>query len=377
MLLAGEVARLTVASRVAESNPRLAMRLAPGSPAAVASVAMAEVGQAAGRGSELGQTTLARFEALADVAPLRPEPFLVQAALAERAGQLARANSLLEEARRRDPRSIAALYLLADVSVRQNNIIEALKNIAVLARLVPGATVQLLPSLAQFAREPGAQEQLSTLLKANPALKPTLLDTLAQDWRNARLVLTLAGPDVRSLDDASKIWKSHLVEAFIDKGDYRKAYNVWRIFAGLPSGSSPLLFNGEFRNTSAPPPFDWTYTSSSGGVAEPSDGSLQVLYYGREDSILASQLLLLPAGTYRFNAPASGSAAAGALAWTVSCAGSGKTLMQLEVGSSSTDQFTVPADCEAQALALNGRSLEVPKDSDVKVERVALERVAG
>jgi tetratricopeptide (TPR) repeat protein len=375
VVLAAEVARLTVAAHFAADNPDLAARLAPNNPDVMASIAMRDVGKVAARGGNPGPAVLARFESLAGAAPLRPEPFLLQGVLAEKQGNLQRADSLLTQARRRNPRSIAALYLLADVSMRANEIAEALEEVGILSRLVPN--LELVPSLAQFAHTPGAKDQLSTILKANPSLKRPLLNALSADATNARLILALAGQDLRSLDDGSKIWKSQLVMSFIAKGDYRQAYNVWRIFAGIPANSPPLIYNGDFKRTPAPPPFDWSYTSSGDGLAEPAAGKLRVLYYGRNDAVLASQLLSLGPGTYEFAAPAGGSGAANSLVWTLACVGSGKPLMQLAVRPSTAVRFTVPASCGTQSLALNGRSQEVPQDTDVQLGPISLRRIDG
>ena len=79
----------------------------------------------------------------------------------------------------------------------------------------------------------------------------------------------------------------------------------------MRSSISPQIFNGEFRKIPSLPPFGWELVDSAAGFAEVGDGSLQILYYGREDSELASQLLLLPPGRYRFRAPIKGRLAPG------------------------------------------------------------------
>jgi hypothetical protein len=101
-----------------------------------------------------------------------------------------------------------------------------------------------------------------------------------------------------------------------------------------------------------------------------------VLYYGRDSIGLASEMLMLPAGKYRFQAPISGRAANGALEWSVTCVNSKSQIMQLQVGGSSSATFAVPADCPAQVLALNGNPQEAPQDSDVRVGPLLLERIS-
>jgi hypothetical protein len=371
VLLGIEVARLTVANRVAEDDPALAARLAPASPDVMTSSGMTEIGRAAVAGGNPDDATLRQFRSLAKWAPLTPEPFLVQAALAERAGDLRRATLLLKEARLRDPRSKPAVFLLADVAMRQNRVVDALTNIAILARLVPGGSMQLIPSLAQFARTPGAEQQLSGILRDNPKLKRPLLISLANDPANAALVISLAGDDAKSTDVESISWKARVVSGLVARGDYGRAYSIWRNFAGLPANDSPLLYNGDFRRTPAPPPFDWTYAAGSGGLAEPDSGRLHVLYYGREDFILAYQLLLLPEGSYQLRSPLSSTNVAQALSWVVTCAKSDTELLDSPIGGGIL-KFSVPDNCEAQTLKLVGLASDVPQDIDTQIGPVSL-----
>jgi hypothetical protein len=336
---------------------------------------MKQVGQFAAKGENPDRETLGRFQVAAAAAPLRPEPFQVQAAIAEESGDLPRAEGLLVAARWRDPRAAATRYLLADVELRQGKVVEGLSELAILSRLFPAATVQLVPALSQFARTAGARDKLYAILQSNPQLRRPLLESLAADPANADLVVSLAGPDSRSSEPRAQHWKARLLGGFIQKGDYTGAYRLWRSFAGLPGTASPLLFNGGFRTTPAPPPFNWTYSSGSAGVAEPSDGKLRVLFYGRENAELASQLLLLTPGAYRFEAPVSGSVADGALEWTLSCARSGKQVMTLPLAGANPEiRFEIPEGCSAQELVLRGSAQEMPENSDIRIGPVAIER---
>ena len=122
---------------------------------------MSEVGSAAAAGQDVSHSTLEGLKLAAGAAPLQPEPFLVHGAIAERTGDLARARSLLEMARWRDPRSPAALYLLADVWLREGNIVQGLRPLALMSRIMPATSVQLVPALAEFARAPRASEGIA------------------------------------------------------------------------------------------------------------------------------------------------------------------------------------------------------------------------
>lgn len=338
--------------------------------------AMTEVGQAAAVGQRPPPSAMDRFGELRRVAPLDPQPYLVEAAIAQRSGDLDRAERLLVEARRLDPRSAAARYLLADVWLRQGKVVEGLGEMAALGRLLRGSAVQLVPALAEYAKAPGASAQLARVLRSNPQLKQPLLNALAADPDNAGLVVELNGASGPAADGKVPGWQARLLDGLVQRGSYDRAYQLWRHFSAI-QGGRPLLFNGDYRQLAAPPPFNWAFASGRGGFAEAGNGSMRVLHYGREDVSLASQLLLLSPGRYRFSAPASGTAAPGALAWVLVCTG-GKTLFEISPGAAAAAVFEVPGgDCPAQQLVLKGRALDAPKESDVRVGRTQIERVAA
>jgi hypothetical protein len=374
LLLAAEVARLTTASAVAEKNPNRAAALAPTDPDALVQQAMSEVGAAAARGSAPGLGTRERLRLIARLSPLRPEPYLVEAALDSRAGDYDRAEKLLLAARWRDPRSPAARYLLADVWLRQGKVTESLEEIAVLARLIPGAAVGLAPALAEYARGPNARDQLGPAISRNPQLKAPLITALAADPANADLVLSLAGDDARSPDPEMRAWQRRLLDGFLSQGQYAQAYSLWRKMVAVPVDGQALLFNGGFRRLAAPPPFNWDFYSGPAGVTEATGGHLRVIFYGRESAPLASQTLLLPEGQYRFRAPLNGNAPRGALLWTLTCLPDSNELMRIDA-TSGAGSFTVPPVCRAQKLSLVGQIEDMPTDSDVRIGPALLQRI--
>lgn len=373
LLLAAEVARLTAAKAEADKNPSLASFLAPRAPDALVQSSMAEVGEAAAKGIAVSAATRERLRLVAGIAPLRPEPYLVQAALESRARSYARAEKLLLDARWRDPRSPAARYLLADVWFREDKVAEALGEMAVLSRLIPGSAVGLAPALAEYARMPNAREQLAPVLARNPQLKVPLLTALAADPANADLVLALAGDDARSSDPEMRVWQTRLLNGFLSQGKYGQAYSLWRKMVADPIQGQPLLFNGNFRQLAAPPPFNWEFYSGPAGVTEAKGGRLRIMFYGRESAIFASQTLLLPAGRYRLRAPLSGSAPRRALLWALTCLPGSEELVSIDA-TLGTASFTVPQKCEAQSLRLVGQIEDMPIDSDVVVGPVLIER---
>ena len=373
--LAVEVARLSAAEALAETRTERAALIGSHVPAVLASGAMAEVGRAAAHGQLPSALARDQLHQLSAAAPLDPEPYLVAAAVAQKEEDLGRAEALLLHARALDPRSAAARYLLADVWLRTGRIADGLGEMAILTRLLRGTSVELVPALADYARTPGAAQRLQSVLQKNPPLRSPLLTALAADPANTQLVLNLESATADIDNGRPKTWRARLLQGLIERGEYDEAYRLWRRFAGV-TGPRPLLFNGDFEMLSAPTPFNWQFWSTGAGLAEPGNGSVRVLYYGRDNVRLASQMLLLPAGRYRFSSVISGRAAPGSLAWTIRCAG-GPQVMQLDLSMGSSAAFTVPsANCPAQTLTLNGLGQEMAQESELRIGPAKIERLA-
>ncbi|MBA2770640.1 MAG: hypothetical protein H0U34_01285, partial [Sphingomonas sp.] len=337
-------------------TPRLAEAIWPSHPQVLRSLAMAQIGQAAALGQLPSAETMERLRKLADRAPFEPQPFLVEAALAQKRGESARAGQLLLEGRRRDPRSPGARYLLADHLIRNGDIVGGLKEMTVLSRLVRGAADQLVPGLAAYARTPGAIPQLKQLFRESPDLEPMLLLALASDAESADLVLAIAQSTTVASNTGK--WRSRLLKSLVDAGMYAKAYSIWARFAGVnapPSG----LYRPDFTPSPAPPPFNWALAQAGGGLAEPSPGGgLRVIHYGRKKVALASQLILLQPGRYALSMAVTGDAGSdGQLRWRVRCLPSRNMLLEVPLTRANAQkaggQFEVPGSgCAGQQIEL-------------------------
>ncbi len=136
-----------------------------------------------------------------------------------------------------------------------------------------------------------------------------------------------------------------------------------------------------FDKADAPPPFNWTF-ATKGGVAEPAgNGRLQVIYYGREDAVLAQQLLLLgPAGTGSpWRSTASPATAAQSPGRSPACRGNEVVFsLPLKHGQRATaGGFAVPQGCQAQRLELTGSIGEFPQSIDFTIAKLQLVKAAA
>lgn len=367
--------RLAFVSAWAERDASAVQWMWADHPDVLRSAAMRQIGAAAASSSDVAPATEALLRRLARAAPLSPEPLLVAGAQAIRNGDLAIAEQRLIQARNRDPRAPAARFLLADLYLRNGRIAAALDEMSAIARLVPATTGQLALQLADFAKVPGSESLLRPFLARNPGIEEALLKSLARDPANSAVVLRLARRD------SPGSWQGELLHALVTDGQYERAFAIWAGLSGVDEEQGRGLYNARFETLPAPPPFNWRFASAAGGVAEPTAGGLSVLYYRREDLVLASQLMLLRPGAYALAARLSGPSQSGpGLGWSLVCLPSGSRILGMPLASSGerpvAQPFTVPASgCTAQRLELEGRAGEPSTPLEATIASLSLRRI--
>jgi hypothetical protein len=319
---------------------------------------------------------MGRFSEVARKAPLAPEPFLVAGAVAQLERDELRAERLFVAAAQRDPRSVAARYLLADWYLRSGRTSKALFEMAVLARLMPVATSQFAPALAQFAQSAGAVPIIKAFFQTSPEFESPILYELAKSNRNANLIFTLwSGSAAKPAPD----WRQQLVSNLIQEEQYAKAHQVWLRSTGQIGGEA--LFNPTFRKLDLPPPFNWTL-SAQGGLAEPTgDGGLKVVYYGRQDAVLAEQMMVLRPGIYRLMMELAGTSSdQPSVKWTITCLPGNRSVSEIQLRASPGIArlgmtFTIAPSCGAQQLRLEGELGEFPRSAEFTIRRLQLTRL--
>ena len=372
--------RLTIVRADPESH--WSQQFAPGDPAVLTATAMREVGLAAAARKNPSSGTLEKIGELARKSPLAVEPFLVEGALADKKAQFAVAAQLYREARRRDPRSVAAHHLLADLDLRTGDTQDGIRELADLARLVPAVTIQLAPAIAKFSHSPGAAGQLRNMFRSNPLLERPVLSVLAQDPFNASLILSVASASPSTAGPPAE-WEEKLLDAMVAQGQYAQAYSVWSKITGQKVEGSGV-FNPAFRRSNEPPPFNWNYPATDAGVAEPENGGLRILFYDRENANLAQQIIILPPGRYLLTVPvATNSGNPQTLAWSIQCLPGKSKILNLPLsptGGSGTvaGEFEVPAQgCAAQQIELDGNAEDSPTTADVQLGSLTLHRTGA
>lgn len=376
LLLAFLIVRIATVQAFIAKDPSRAAAFWPGHPTAFLESGLSEVGKLAAAGRPIERPLIEPLLATSTKAPLAPEPFLVRGVEAQLAGNEHLALQAFLAARQRDPRATAARYFLADHYLKAGENAAGLAEVSALARLVPQSLPSVAPFLASYARSPGAAPHVKAMLQGEPQLERVLLDQLAADPGNLNLMLHLWNG--RGGDDA-KLWQSRLLNGLIDSGRVDEARNAWMRFAGIKTEKDRLV-DAEF-TAHPPPPFGWTLASGPAGAAEPlSGGRLHLLFYGRDDAVLASQLLTLPPGRYRLSMQVGGvSATPKSLSWTLKCLAGAATIVSipLDRAGAIAASITVPGGCPAQRLELVGNALEIPEQSEATISHLELHHEGG
>jgi hypothetical protein len=375
--LAALIVRNATAVAFSESEPESAAKVWPGHPAVEISRGMIAIAAAARDRQTVRPEILQSVYEASRKDPLAPEPFLVRGVEAQLAGNATLAKQAFAAAQQRDPRSLPARYFLAEDAFQRGDALNGLKDIVILARLAPYGAASLAPYLGAYAVDRSTWPQLRSVLRKNPELAAATLQSLARDPANADVTLALAeGPE----RDPRSPWIHVLLSSLVDAGEYGKAYSVWTKLSHIRPNPRNSIFDPAFSRSDAPPPFNWTLTSSTIGLAERRPGGgLHVIYYGREDGALASQLLVLPPGAYRLTMRAGGDlGAAQPLQWRLTCVNSKAEIAAAPFAAVAGRglAITVGGECGAQQLQLVGSSSDLPRQVDVTINQLTLTREA-
>jgi hypothetical protein len=281
--------------------------------------------------------------------------------------------------------------------VQQGDYTDAMEDADRLFRVYPQSQPALLPSLAAMASDPKAKYALAARLSRAPPWRTQLLWDLARGSKNPlttadlMMAMTTDGAVLRSEEVAPTL--SRLVDA----QRYLQAFLAWRQFAPDSSTALTSVRDGDFQGLDAPAPFVWALGQGAGASADMSEPpspdtarsqSLHVTYDGFSAPVgLASQLLVLGPGVYRFTTRAYVAAALPdpRLSWTLTCADTGQTLFAtdadapLDAGwNTLTASAVVPGGaCQGQWLRLITAPGDRPSGTELWFDHVAMTRLAA
>jgi hypothetical protein len=338
---------------------------------------MAEIGTSARKRSRIDERS---FDAIGDAAikaPLSAEPFLVHGVRAQLSGNLEGATQAFLAAQWRDPRSLAAAYFLANHYLRHGDAYRGLEQTSLLARLSPGGAAAAAPFVAAYAQDPSNWPTIRALFRSQPGLEDAVLRALARDPRNADAIMAVSNPAHRT---PGSEWLATLLNSLVTAGQYSRARAIWSAVA-VERTVSALIYDADFTSPHAPPPFNWSLTSSTVGIAERQpDSRLHLIFYGNRDGVLASELVMLTPGTYRLDLQLVGTPVRPELMlWSIRCDRKSEPVSSasLQTVARRGWMFAIPGSCPAQWLEISGRSGDIAQQAEATLARLRLQRAGA
>ena len=356
-------------------NPAAAAAVSPNDPRVA--LALASIEFRVRKGAVTPATTRRAVEALQQ-APLAYDPFLFASLGRLVAGNPQGAMAAIREARRRNPRSSITRLIYLDQTLRAGDVEQSAIEIAVISRLMPQTSRVLVPELARYAVDPQTAPALIKALRPDPKMRSAVLDQLASSGADPSAILKLAASGPAPADTSGvPAWQGRMLNTLIDRGEVGRARTIWASLAQVPSAAvRDAVYDGAFRGAPGPPPFNWSFGQGPAGVAEPTRApALQVEYYGRAETELASQLLQLRPGRHQLSFTASGNAPSGggSVAWILTCLGNKAQLGSVAIQKINYTPrrlslaFSVPSGCAAQWLRLTGTPAEFPAAHSITI----------
>lgn len=322
-------------------------------------------------GQKLEERDLSHITERLALAPLTAEPFIIAGARPLTSGSFDEAETLLQIAVRRDPRSKEARVLLLDIYAAKGNARGAVSQIEALYNLMPSRRPLLRDALVYLASLPSTRSEALDAIALDP-LKRDVVRGLARSGASASMLLdTLEAFAPFDTGDQHEFVAS-IATPLLRAGDWEGARRIWSEFnpRALTNGELIVdpLFTGEFG-----PPFGWQVHSRPYGYARFDRDGLTGEFYGRRAGVLVSQTIVLEPGRYR--ASIAVEAPAGGLELVVKC-NQGADLVSARLTGRRQDlEFDVDSECVALDLAVTGKPSDPPSLTAFRIIQINVERL--
>jgi hypothetical protein len=289
--------------------------------------------------------------------------------IAERKGDLARAEALMSLSAGRSWRNPTPHVWLFAQAIRRGKFEEALAQADGVLRVYREYRATIFPILAVFGVDPRGVAALEGALAANPPWRRWFLGEAVVNGANDRLMTQLYQSLIRSSQPPTALEMKPYLDRLILMGRFEEAYQDWRATSLQTETPARYPYNGNFEAPLDGLPFNWVFDDVSGAefqiTGAPDRGNshaLRVQFSGARTSLnRAGQLLMLAPGSYRLElaVKALSLRTERGLVWQISCAESRTALAETNPVTGTapwTDlrvKFSVPSsDCRAQWLKL-------------------------
>ena len=315
--------------------------------------------------SQTSQLRLTAAHELLARQPMSPVPFLVAAENSAAQGDLTAATNLYEQALLRNPRSVAVRLWLVERYLRQSRFADAVVQLDAVMRIRPTLRRQLATVIVPLVGAPEARRAVAAALIRNPEWKSDFLDIAARNTVIApayyELLYALGGKRGFALSNTEL---TRIVDTALRRGDYRSAAMLYSRYVPRPTDTANLAFDGDFRGSPGPPPFNWQFPATASGYATTEStgvrGRLDVHVFGGEPSVLARQSMLVLPGSYALSTTIVADAGTvEGLSWRLVCDRDRRELGRVEIASAAPGPpiggaaILVPVECPVVSLILD------------------------
>ena len=336
VFVAGYIVVDTAGQRLAVSDPERALAVRPSEPIALDELAQRQLASTSGELSSV--ENLARRALLSD--PLNSRALSSLASVAERNGDLARAEALMALSAARSWRNPAPHVWLFAQAIRRGKFEEALVQADGLLRVQHWKFQELIfPVLTLFGLYPGGVEALEGSLAANPPWRRAFLSQVV-NGANERLMTQLYRFLIGSGQPPTALEMKPYLDRLILLGRFEEAYQDWRATSSQGEMLTRYPYNGNFEAPLDGLPFNWVFADAGGAeiqITEAADRgnshALRVQFSGARAHLgRVGQLLMLTPGDYRLElaVKASDLRTERGLVWQISCAKSGMVLAETQ-----------------------------------------------
>lgn len=341
---------------LAQRAPEAALRLAPHSPEALLAHLQARI---AGSDQSVASDT-AMVTALLNGAPLSGVPLTLTAETAIARKDWPAAEALLNEAVRRDPRSVRARVWAAYVAVSTNKPAQALPHLERLLELDPAQSAVYLGAIAEASKTPVGRAWLLAFADSGSPLMGRIAKHLNEVSTDYELLLRLSANQ--------PLVQSELLNRILAVEGPVEAFLAW--FSFIPAEKNVTFtwpYNATLSKDPAPAPFNWYEAPLV--VSRDDRPGINVSYDGRTEMTFLRQVTLIRPGAYVLGSAISGNSSerGGSLVWRVQCLGSNQVIGQTPGAGRQPDlqevsvSFAIPDEgCSAQLLILQGLPGEFP-----------------
>jgi hypothetical protein len=355
----------TTGRNLAVSDPDAALMVAPWEPIALNELAQRQLTSTSGEVSSVED--FARRALLSD--PLDSRALSLLGLVAERQGDLARAETLMSLSAARSWRNPESHFWLFAQAIRRGKFEEALAQADGLLRTNRRYSTPIFPVLTLIGTDPAGLAALKGALAANPPWRGSFLGEAVAQGANDRLMTELYQSLIHSSQPPTADEMKPYLNRLTQMARFEEAYQDWRA-TSLPA-ETPVryLYNGNFEAPLDGLPFNWVFDFISGAeiriTQAPDRGNkhaMRVEFSGARAKLgRVGQLLMLTPGSYDLElaVKVSGLRSERGLVWQISCAESGLMLAETNPVTGTapwTDlkvKFSVPSsDCRAQWLRL-------------------------